>query len=76
MRVAYFPNGDFKYGGQIVRSYRLYVLDRDGHVKEAPQIIECKDDDEAIQRARQSLAGKPIEIWDGARIVGKLQPNE
>lgn len=55
-------------------AYRVYVVDRDGHVKDVPRVIECKDDEEAILRAKQLLDGHPIEIWEGARVVAKLAP--
>ncbi|MDE2471948.1 MAG: hypothetical protein KGL35_25275 [Bradyrhizobium sp.] len=41
-----------------------------------PQYIECRDDNEAIQRARQMVNGHSIEIWEGTRIVKKLAPEK
>jgi hypothetical protein len=57
-------------------AYRIYVLDRGAHIVDPPRIIECADDDDAIRQARQYLDGKELEIWDRARFVARLTPNE
>ena len=54
-------------------AYRIYVIE-EGHIKSAPQILECESDAEPIQRAKQLLDGKPIELWECARMVIRLQP--
>lgn len=57
-------------------AYRIYVLDPEGHVTGPPQIVECTDDQDALRQARQCLDGKPIEVWDGSKRVGRLEPKE
>lgn len=57
-------------------SYRVYVLEEGNRIKNVPQILECQDDAEAILRAQELLADKPIEIWEGARIVKKIKPDQ
>ena len=59
-----------------VTAYRVYVLDRDGHVAGPPQVLHCANDDEVTAQARQSLNGNSIEIWEGARRVVRLEPDE
>lgn len=56
--------------------YRVYVVGQSGHVGGIPQYIECRDDAEAIQQARQIMDGHSIEIWEGTRIVKKLSPEK
>lgn len=57
-------------------AYRIYVFEEGDHIKQVPRILECRDDAEAIQQARQLLDGKPMEVWEGARIVVRLSPDK
>ena len=57
-----------------MEQYRVYVLDADGHVHDPPQVIECPDDEAAIEQARQLLNGRVIEVWHGSRRVISLAP--
>jgi hypothetical protein len=41
----------------------------DGHILER---MELETDEEAVTRARQHFNGGAIEVWQGARIVAKL----
>jgi hypothetical protein len=52
--------------------YRLYTLDPDSHVVKAPVIVECENDQAAVQKATQLLDGKTIEVWQLARRVAIL----
>jgi hypothetical protein len=54
--------------------YRLYVIDPDAHITVPPTLADCPDDDLAIAKAKQYLDGKAIEVWEGARIVTRLEP--
>ena len=47
--------------------YRVYSLEADGHIRSAPKIIVCADDD-AENQSRRLLEGNAIEVWQ--RIVG------
>jgi hypothetical protein len=57
-----------------MEQYRVYVLDAEGHVQDAPEVIECPDDGAAIETARQLLDGHVIELWNGSRRVISLAP--
>jgi hypothetical protein len=48
--------------------YRAYTVGHDGHLG-VPRILECADDDEAIATVKGFLNGKPVELWEGARLV-------
>jgi hypothetical protein len=54
--------------------YRIYVLDKDGHIKKPPEHIVCSDDAATLESAREHLGGQPIEVWDHARFVTRLEP--
>ena len=53
--------------------YRLYQLTPDDHIAAPPDEIECASDQEAITHAKQKLNGAAIEVWEGARVVTKLE---
>ena len=57
-------------------NYRFYVLDKDDHVREPPQVFECPDDAEAVEQAVQLLNGQVIEVWDHSRLVVRLEPEK
>lgn len=51
-------------------TYRVYFFDEDAHISKPPINLECADDEEAEQKARQYLDGKAIELWrDGALVA-------
>jgi hypothetical protein len=60
--------------GGAMLEYRLYFLDSDGHITSPPAIVRCEDDRAAIMSAEQLLEGKAIEIWQGARLITRIQP--
>ncbi len=37
-------------------------------------IVECKDDQEALETAQQLLDGKAIEVWLLTRMIARLEP--
>ena len=56
-------------------AYRIYLLDRTGQVTGPPHIVVCDDDTQATHYARQYYLGRnPVEVWDEARCVAKLEP--
>jgi hypothetical protein len=57
-----------------VKQFRLFVIDDDGHIRRAPEIIEGLDDREAIGKAVQLLDGQYLELWDLERLVIRLAP--
>jgi hypothetical protein len=56
-------------------NYRFYVLDKDDHVREPPQVFECLDDTAAVEKAVQLLNGQVNEVWDHSRRVVRLEPD-
>jgi hypothetical protein len=55
-------------------SYRLYTLTSECHITSPPNIVDCKDDQAAVVGAKQALDGRAIEIWNGSRLVARLNP--
>ncbi|MDI3559551.1 hypothetical protein [Bradyrhizobium sp. Arg816] len=56
--------------------YRLYRVDKEGHISEAAVIVSCEDDDAAIAEAKQYVDGVAIEVWDRDRRVAVLPSTE
>jgi hypothetical protein len=56
-----------------MREYRLYFLDRDGHIQRALE-LECAGDEQAIRFARERLDSQGLELWQRDRVVAKLAP--
>jgi hypothetical protein len=54
--------------------YRVYKLREDGRVSGPPHVVDCRDDDAAMQEARGLLQGHVREVWDLARFVGRIEP--
>jgi hypothetical protein len=59
-----------------VNEYRIYVLDRDGHVTGPSKIVAFKTDEEALAHARQFLDGNTVEVWLGPRLAGRLNSDK
>jgi hypothetical protein len=57
--------------GNVMREYRAYLLGIDGHIRERVD-LESDTDEEAVAKARQRFNGGVIEVWQGVRIVAKL----
>jgi hypothetical protein len=57
-------------------TYRIYTLTNNDRVAAPARPVNCADDAAAIQNARQWLDGHVIEVWDGGRLVGRLDPDE
>ncbi|MBO4226039.1 hypothetical protein [Bradyrhizobium neotropicale] len=54
-----------------MQEYRAYLLGIDGHIRKQME-LESETDDEAVARARQHFNGGTVEVWQGVRIVAKL----
>jgi hypothetical protein len=54
-----------------MQEYRAYLLGFDGHIRERME-LESETDEEAVAKARQHFNGGAIEVWQGVRIVAKL----
>jgi hypothetical protein len=61
---------------QSMPEYRIYRLASDGHFWGVPVIVECAQDQEAIEKARQMVDGLDLEIWEAARLIARFKANE
>ena len=57
-------------------TYRIYAVSKDEHIHSAPRLIDCADDEAAMQKARQLLDGQALEVWEEKRKVGRLEPDD
>ena len=68
---------DFWFGScvrcQPMPEYRIYRLATDGHFWGVPMIVECAQDQEAIERARQMVDGFDLEVWEAARLIARFK---
>ena len=51
--------------------YRLYFLDDNDRIRDAAE-FECDGDAEALTQAESRSDGRAMELWSGARVVGKI----
>jgi hypothetical protein len=52
--------------------YRVYIIGSDGHFYSAVP-LECADDDEARERAKQLVDGHDVELWQRDRKVATFE---
>ena len=43
--------------------YRNYFLDEGANISRPPVVLECSNNEEAINKTRQYIDGKYIELW-------------
>ena len=57
--------------------YRLYFLDDNGRIRDAEE-LEFEHDEAALAQALTRHDGRAMELWSGARVVGKIprKPSE
>jgi hypothetical protein len=53
--------------------YRVFTVDRDGHFIGFEPLV-CANDAEAIEHAKRLVVGHAIELWNGERLVIRLEP--
>jgi hypothetical protein len=53
-------------------NYRIYSVTKRGHIESPPVIIDCDDEQAAIERARAIRNGSDLEVWEGKRRVAVL----
>jgi hypothetical protein len=53
-------------------TYRIFTVGVDQHFSGMPKIVECVDDNEAVDKAMQLANGLDLEIWDAKRMVVRL----
>jgi hypothetical protein len=49
--------------------FKAYPVDSDGHLQ-SPWLIAAETDAGAIDQVKKMLDGLPVELWQGARLVG------
>lgn len=54
--------------------YKIYSVRKDGHIARPPDVVECVNDEAAVQVAKKLLDGQLIEVWEGPRVVMRLEP--
>ena len=55
--------------------YRIYRVGADDHFEGRPLVLDCANDEAAIEAAKQFVDGCDIELWQGCREVARLQPS-
>ena len=51
--------------------YRIYTFREDGHFSTV-QRIECADETQAVQKARQLVEGEDGELWRGEHLIARF----
>ena len=59
-----------------VSNYRVFFIGPSGKIAGPPAIIEAGDDDIALRQARALVDGHAVELWDGSRLIRRLDPYE
>lgn len=56
-----------------MQHYRIYSMDRVGHIAFA-QDMECADDRDALRQGKEHAEPYGVEVWRGSRLVGRIAP--
>jgi len=51
--------------------YRIYTIGSDGHFYSSVA-LECADDDDATEQAKQLIDGHDAELWQRDRKIGRF----
>ena len=54
-------------------NYRIVTVDKSGKLSRRRDFV-CDNDADAIVWAKHSVDDDPVEIWNGARFVDRLEP--
>lgn len=55
--------------------YRAYIIGHDGHFKRSEE-FEAPDDASATRRAEEFATANPVELWQGARRLGRIESRD
>ena len=58
-------------GVKLMHQYRIYTFRDDGHFS-CVQRIECADEREAVQKARQFVNRQDGELWESDRLIARF----
>jgi hypothetical protein len=53
--------------------YRVYQIDKKGHILGPAEVITCDDEEEAVRKAKSLVNGHDLEVWQGEPYLGRLQ---
>ena len=53
--------------------YRAYFLQRDNSISSALD-LDCRDDAHAIETVTGMGRADPVELWQGARRIARIEP--
>ena len=56
--------------------YRVYTLVQTDKIVGRADVVSCATDAEAVVKARQFLTSNDLEIWQGARMVSRLNARD
>jgi hypothetical protein len=56
--------------------YRLYRVDKSGHILGPPDAFSCENDGAAIERSKRLFDGDDVELWQSDRMVIRLSPGK
>lgn len=56
--------------------YRLYQLDRSGHIVGPPDGFSCENDEAAIESAKRLVDSHHVELWQLDRLVIRLKSQD
>jgi hypothetical protein len=66
------PPEDSADDGGAASYYRIYLMDRESHIR-SHRVIRCAQDEDAVADAMQALGEYPCaEVWNGPRLVRRL----
>lgn len=54
--------------------YRLYFIDVTRGITKPATVIDCPTDEDAVAVAEGHRAEHILEIWDGKRLVARIEP--
>jgi hypothetical protein len=57
-------------------AYRFYSIKKNGHVVGPPATHELLTDLDAVREANKITDGNDIEVWQGARLIAYVTPEE
>ena len=56
----------------VMPEYRVYIVGLHGHFVDAV-LLECADDSEAMEQAKQLVDGHDVELWQRARKIAQFK---
>ena len=58
-----------------MQTYRIFLVDEQNQYKGA-EVLECLDDQAALEHAGLYVDGSDVEVWEHERLVAKLTANQ